>query len=134
MKKRVQMFLILVLAVFLSGCECEHMWSGATCMEPKTDTKCGETSGEALGHQVSEWETTKKATCLEEGEQTGVCDICGRKVTEAIPIADHIGGDWVVTVVPTKSAPGEWTLYCAACGEVMETQVYELSAEEIERR
>lgn len=111
-----------------------HQWDAATCTEPKTCRVCGETEGEALGHQVLQWETVKPATCIEEGEQTGVCDVCARNTTETIPITEHTAGQWVVTVEPTEDEPGEWTLYCAVCGEVMETQVYELSAEEIKQR
>lgn len=36
-----------------------HEWKEATCAEPKTCAKCGETEGEALGH------TWVEATCEE---------------------------------------------------------------------
>lgn len=31
---------------------CAHDWEPATCTEPKTCSKCGETFGDALGHTV----------------------------------------------------------------------------------
>ena len=36
----------------------EHSWTEATCTMPKTCTVCGETEGEALGHQWSEADNT----------------------------------------------------------------------------
>ena len=52
MKKRtLAIFLGLLLVFCLSSCACQHEWKEATCTEPKTCTKCGETEGEALGHK-----------------------------------------------------------------------------------
>lgn len=111
-----------------------HKWDAANCIEPKTCSVCGKTEGQALGHQVTEWSVVTEASCINEGEKTGKCEICGRNVTETIPITDHTPGEWVVTVEPTELEPGEWTQYCAVCGEVVATEEYELSAEEIETR
>ena len=41
---------------------CTHAWNSATCTAPKTCSKCGNTSGEALGH------TTESGTCTRCGE------------------------------------------------------------------
>ena len=41
---------------------CHHTWNAATCIAPKTCTKCEITSGEALGH------TTNSGTCSRCGE------------------------------------------------------------------
>ena len=49
--------LILTLAFCLTACGCEHEWTEATCLTPKTCTLCQEIEGEALGH------TWKNATC-----------------------------------------------------------------------
>lgn len=111
-----------------------HKWEAATCIEPKTCSVCGETEGDPLGHTVDEWETTVEATCLNEGEQTGICTVCGQTVTETLPITDHTPGEWAVTKEPTEEEAGEWTQYCAVCGEVVATEPYELSAEEIAQR
>lgn len=111
-----------------------HKWDAATCTDPKTCSVCGETDGDPLGHTVDEWETTVEATCLNEGEQTGVCTVCGQTVTETLPITDHTPGEWAVTKEPTEEEAGEWTQYCAVCGEVVATEPYELSAEEIAQR
>lgn len=44
-----------ILLMGLYGCGCKHEWQDATCTEPKTCSKCGETEGEALGHTPGEW-------------------------------------------------------------------------------
>ena len=46
--------LIFSALIVLTGCGHEHEWTKATCTEPKTCTKCGETEGEALGHRWKE--------------------------------------------------------------------------------
>ena len=40
---------------------CTHIWKSATCIDPKTCTKCNQTQGTALGHTTT----------------TGVCSRCG---------------------------------------------------------
>lgn len=47
--------LIIAICLLLAGCSCKHEWKEATCTEPKTCTKCGETEGDALGHTPGEW-------------------------------------------------------------------------------
>ena len=37
---------------------CEHEWTEATCFDPKTCTRCGETEGEALGHKWTDDQDT----------------------------------------------------------------------------
>lgn len=76
--------------------EHQHTWREATCTAPKT-CECGETEGEALGH---DWDTDvcgAPAACQREG--------CGETV-EALP---H---DWVNA---TLTAPK----YCAACTQIV---------------
>ena len=52
-----------------------HSWSDATCTEPQK-CECGETQGEALGHDMADATCTAPSTCkngcgLTEGEATG---------------------------------------------------------------
>lgn len=55
MKKRLTIVTILVIFILtLCGC-CEHDWEDATCTEAMTCTLCGETEGEALGHDEGDW-------------------------------------------------------------------------------
>ena len=80
MKKRIPtLILFLVCALLLSGCFCSHEWADATCIAPKTCTKCEKTEGEALGHV---W---MAATCTEPK----TCEVCS--VTDG----DPKGHSWV---------------------------------------
>lgn len=73
MRKFFAGIVILCLFVCLASCEnpansssdtyvCSHTWEKATCTEPKTCSKCGETSGTALGHTTT----------------SGICSRCGK--------------------------------------------------------
>ncbi len=68
-----------------------HDWKDATCTEPKTCKTCGETEGEALGHDW-EWVIDKEATTTEEGEKHEECKVCGEKRNEGtkIPVLDDV--------------------------------------------
>lgn len=57
MKRFFVIVIVLVVALSLSACCISHSFAPATCTEPETCTKCGETQGEALGHSWTE------ATC-----------------------------------------------------------------------
>lgn len=101
----------IAVMLCLSGCACEHEWGGATCTEPKTCIKCGETEGEPLGHEwkeatctepqkcarcsategepiphkLGEYTVQKEATYAEEGEEVAVCEVCGATATKKLP-------------------------------------------------
>lgn len=68
----------------------------ATCTEDgatavyKCETCDATTGGDVIPatgeHVVTTWELVTKATCTTEGEETGVCDVCGETQTRAIPV------------------------------------------------
>lgn len=66
MKRNIIAALILsaMMVTLLTGCACNHKWNSATCTEPKTCAKCGETEGIPLGHVWTEATSTMPATCL----------------------------------------------------------------------
>ena len=71
--------LVLVFALVLTACGCAHeTWTEADCLNPKTCADCGETEGDALGHN---W---KDADCL----TSKTCQRCG--TTEGAAL----GHDW----------------------------------------
>ena len=80
--------------VTLVGCAHEHTWKEATCTEPKTCSKCGETEGEPLGHV---WQDP---TC----SKAKACERCGEKEGYAL------GHDW-------KEATCTEPATCSRCGE-----------------
>ena len=74
MKRKFCWILIALIALMmiLTGCQCKHEWKEATCTEPKTCGKCGETEGEPSGHKWEEATVDHPKTCsvcgLTEGE------------------------------------------------------------------
>ena len=48
---------------------CAHVWTSATCTNPKTCSKCNETEGNGLGH------TTDSGICARCGENFSAWDI-----------------------------------------------------------
>ena len=109
MKKFLKvMMLLLVCVALLTACgECDHDWDPATCEDPKTCSKCGETKGKP-DEDAHEWE--------EDDDGVMVCEVCGEEKEEGEdedegdePVAecDH---DWV-------DATCEDPAYCSICGE-----------------
>lgn len=92
----VFIFIILAFAILflLPQCFFGHEWSEATCVEPETCTRCGDTIGKALGHKWSE------ATCTEPE----ICTICGTVGKEAP------GHKWSEATCLSLST-------CSVCGE-----------------
>lgn len=75
MRKTVFCVLISLLCLSFCSCKestCEHVWSEATCTEPKTCSRCGETSGNALGNTFDDTDTEHPATCSRCGASNGV--------------------------------------------------------------
>lgn len=107
-KKMVTGMLAVSLAFMMTGCCLSHGWQEATCTEPKTCSKCGETEGEALGHTWEEATCTEPKTCSvcqeTEGEALGhtlseatyweaaVCSVCGETVGDVLtPAFEELG-------------------------------------------
>ena len=115
------LMVMLPLLIFTS-CDCKHEeWNVATCTEPKTCVKCGETEGEALSHKWIEATCDEPKTCEVCGETEGeklehiwvdatckelkTCKICG--ATEGEKTKNH---KWI-------SATCTEVMYCSVCGE-----------------
>ena len=158
MKKLSIIFLITVIILLLAACGHTHTWKEATCTAPKTCSDCGETEGdpsghdwiqancteakkcsvcgksegEPLGHTVENWETIKEPSCTAEGEKSGICSKCDSTVSEPIPKTEHTPGEWVISKNATATLEGEKTQSCIVCNEVINTESFSLSPEEIE--
>lgn len=61
------LMVMLFFGCLLTACGCEHEWSDATCLAPKTCRLCNITEGKALGHDYDE------ATC----STPKMCKLCG---------------------------------------------------------
>lgn len=83
LNKAFAIVLCVGMVLSLSACGCKHEWVEATCTEPKTCSKCGETEGEALGHSWGDWEIEMEATVTESGTKVRTCSRCGATRTES---------------------------------------------------
>lgn len=81
MKKYVYFISVTLIAFILGGCGHEHIYTDATCTTPKICTECGETEGDALGHNFIE------ATC----ETPQICDRCNVTGQEALGHTIDVG-------------------------------------------
>ena len=85
MKRVISVVLAFVLCLSMTGCCIKHEWKEATCLEPKTCSKCGRTEGDALGHDYSEWEIVMVPTYLTPGQQSKKCVRCNDTISEELP-------------------------------------------------
>lgn len=83
----------LAMLLTLAGCQCKHEWEAATCLAPKTCTRCGLTEGEKNDHV---WQA---ATC----EAPETCGQCGLTRGEAL------GHTWQEATYQTPET-------CTTCG------------------
>ena len=73
-------------------------------------------------HNYGEWETTKSATCTEEGVQERSC-ACGEKETQVLSIVDHVEGEWIIEREPTKAEDGAIYTECTMCKKIMSKEI-----------
>ena len=87
-----------------------------------TCTRCGTTftvtGAPALGHEWSEWEVTKAATCVATGEEARICSVCGEIEIRAIARTEHSWSSWEVVIPNSYKTTGEEARICSACGEL----------------
>lgn len=121
MKKMMQLLMAALCVLLLSGCGCQHEWTDADCVNPKTCTLCQQAEGEALGHSWQEAACESAKTCTAcgatEGETLGhswqeaacetakTCTTCGKTEGEAV---GHTVGHWAY-------ADGGYTGTCEVC-------------------
>ena len=70
-KKIISLLLIAAMALTLCACGHEHIWTPATCTEPKTCVYCGMTEGEPLGHDWKAATVNYPKTCVRCGKTEG---------------------------------------------------------------
>jgi len=69
----------------------------------------------ALGHDISNFEVTKKPTCTEAGTATGKCPRCNQTATASVPATGHDWGSWNNTKAATCTEVGTDARSCKAC-------------------
>lgn len=128
MKKILCLLLVCAMLLGLTACgECDHDWEKATCEEPRTCSKCGETKGEP--EDEHDWEEDDgEMVCSWCGEECdhefedGECQICGMEDPDFISEdasdpddeelfhggseADAITGQWLLEVTVGEELTG----------------------------
>lgn len=114
-----------------SPCAAEHTEETipakpATCdatglTEGKYCRICGEVTVKqeivpVLGHDMSQWQVTKPATCAKEGQQEKVCQRSGCNYTETqtLPLTSH---EYTATVTDPTCTEKGYTSHTCACGD-----------------
>ncbi|MBR6514753.1 MAG: hypothetical protein IKT46_07990, partial [Clostridia bacterium] len=91
-----------------------HSYAAATCTKPQTCTKCGATTGSALGH-ASVTDAAVAATCTTAGKTQGAhCSRCNAVLTaqQTVPATGHNYDSGVITTQPTCLNAGVKTFTC----------------------
>ena len=126
------------------GTPVQENYVAPTCTEPGGYdtvvycTECGEeisrvhTDLPALGHTYGEWETTKEATCTEDGSEHRFCEVCNDEEVRAIEAHGHTASEAVEEnrVDPTCTEKGSHDLvtYCSECNEELARETEEIDA------
>ena len=79
-----------------------------TCGDTYTDSEV-----ESLGHDLSEWQTTKEPDCTEIGEKVKTCSCCDYTEKEEIPALGH---DDELIITATCENSGYEVYICKVCG------------------
>ena len=95
----------------------QHQWEEPTCQKPMTCKVCGATAGDVVDHTPGTWQTSKQATCTEEGEESTACTICGETITRTVDKIPHNVEEWELVKDPTCTVVGEEKGVCSECGQ-----------------
>lgn len=130
--------LILISALILSSCDCNHEFSewtetkAPTCasygVSERVCDKCGDKEQKMIQptstHSFGEWETVTAPTCMGIGEEKRTCEVCKKTESRGLPfdINAHVFGEWTETKAPTCSKNGAKERICTLC-ENKETAV-----------
>lgn len=83
----------------------------------------------ATGHSYGEFNTTKEATCEQDGEKESVCSKCGDVKKETIKATGHQWNDGEITTQPTTTSTGVKTFTCNVCGNTRTEEIAKLPEE-----
>lgn len=112
----VAVFAVVLLVALFFLTPCRHSeWTPATCTAPKTCNACGETEGEALGHDWAE------ATCT----SPKTCSRCGVTEGEA---RGHVPGEWQKEKPDYSAATITTVQKCSACGAKLDSKKEDITS------
>lgn len=132
MKKSIVALTCALLSIIvLAGCECGHKdVSQATCTSGAVCKDCGETMGEAVGHQFESATCTKPERCSVCNEASGAvlghnysdatctegqrCTVCNELKRGSVRLG-HDVKEWVVLKESSCTEEGEKSGFCDRC-------------------
>ena len=92
MKKKLLSFILVgILLISLTGCQCKHKWSDATCITAKQCYKCNMLEGTSLGHSFSDWKESSSYYLKGGGgysNEKRVCLNCGYTENRRVNLVD----------------------------------------------
>jgi len=130
MKKAMKLTLLvcitlLACALMFTACDSDstaqtpnNVTDGTTTEDSTTDDAKDSTTApgtDAHVHAFGEWETTKSASCTQDGYKERYCS-CGEKQESTIVASGHTWGNWNVTKEATATETGSEERSCS-CGE-----------------
>lgn len=68
-------------------------------------------------------EIQSESTCTTQGEAVDTCTECGYSISYKLPLAEHVGGEWVTTMAATEISEGLKEQHCINCGNLLSTEV-----------
>ncbi len=91
------------------------LWILLLCMLPAA-------AQEGCEHAYGEWVLTLAPTCVEKGEVSRTCALCGEVQTAAVAESAHTESDWTLAQAPEVGVAGSMQKTCTVCGEILATQ------------
>ena len=116
MKKLFLFAVILCLSAFLL----------VACNDTPTPTTPESTTEIPLctEHAFGDWQTTKEATCLEEGVEEKLCTVCGFSEERSIEkLPEHTYGKWKTERDSSFTEKGIEKMTCSSCGDAQTREI-----------
>ena len=102
----------------------ETVIKNPTCTEngltQKACTGCNESSNittNALGHNFANWNTSKPAACITQGEEVRTCSQCNKKESRIINALGHNFANWKTIKKVTCTENGKDSRACTRCNK-----------------
>lgn len=102
----------------------ETIIKNPTCTEngltQKACTGCNESSNittNALGHNFANWNTSKPAACITQGEEVRTCSQCNKKESRIINALGHNFANWKTIKKVTCTENGKDSRACTRCNK-----------------
>lgn len=95
---------VVFFIAFAFPTSCAHQWKDATCTEPKTCTKCGETEGEPLGHTPGEWKLDEPSFVSATVWMRQYCAVCGERLDSELKALQALNENGAFLFSPNEFA------------------------------